>query len=94
MYIKRKTSGAAGNSLYTTIIYTRGAARIGLGTTAKYLRRTTSGAAGNGLGTMIKCLANLTRAWVTGQQLGQGPHTQKLGTISVEPPVNCSGFCS
>ena len=42
-------SGAAGNSLYTTIKNMRGAAGIGLGTTIKYLRRTTSGAAGNGL---------------------------------------------
>jgi hypothetical protein len=85
--MQRTTSGAAGNSLYTTIMYMRSAARIGLGTTIKYLRRTTSGAAGNGLGTIIKCLVNLTRAWVTGQQLGQGPHTQKLGTISAEPPL-------
>jgi hypothetical protein len=34
-YLRRKTYGAAGNSL---------------GTTIKYLRRTTSGTAGNGLG--------------------------------------------
>jgi hypothetical protein len=34
----------------TTIKYLRGAARIGLGTTANYLRRTKSCAAGNGLG--------------------------------------------
>jgi hypothetical protein len=49
MYMQRSMSGAAGNSLYTTIKNMRGAAGIGLGTTIKYLRRTTSGAAGNGL---------------------------------------------
>jgi hypothetical protein len=38
----------------TTVKYLRGAAGIGLGTTAKYLRRTTSAAANNGLGTTIK----------------------------------------
>jgi hypothetical protein len=62
MYMKRTTSGAAGNGLYTTIKYLRGAAGIGLGTTIKYLRRTTSGAAGNGLGTMIKFLRRTTSA--------------------------------
>jgi hypothetical protein len=36
----------------------RGAAGIGLGTTAKSLRRTTSAAAINGLGTTIKYLVN------------------------------------
>jgi len=40
-YLRRSTSGAAGN---------------GLGATMKYLRRTTSGAAGNGLATTIKYL--------------------------------------
>jgi hypothetical protein len=49
MYMQRSMSGAAGNSLYTTIKNIRGAAGIGLGTTIKYLRRTTSGAASNGL---------------------------------------------
>jgi hypothetical protein len=41
IYLRRATSGPAGNDL---------------GTTAKYLRRTTSGAAGNGLGTAITYL--------------------------------------
>jgi hypothetical protein len=36
----------------------RGAAGIGLGTTAKYLRRTTSAAANNGLSTTTKYLVN------------------------------------
>ena len=54
MYMQRTTSGAAGNGLYTTIKFMRGAAGIGLGTTIKHLRRTTSGAAGNGLGATIK----------------------------------------
>jgi hypothetical protein len=52
MYMQRTTSDSAGNGLYTTIKYMRGAAGIDLGTTIKHLRRTTSGAAGNGLGTM------------------------------------------
>jgi hypothetical protein len=54
MYMQRTTSGAAGNGLYTTIKFMRGAAGIGLDTTIKYLRRTTSPAANNGLGTTIK----------------------------------------
>jgi hypothetical protein len=58
MYMQRKTSGAAGNGLYTTIKYMRGAAGIGLGTTIKYLRRTTRGAANNGPRTTIKYLVN------------------------------------
>ena len=64
-----------------------GAAGIGLGTTIKYLRRTTGAAAKSGLSTTAKYLMNLTRARVTGKQLGKGPHTQKLGTISAEPPL-------
>jgi hypothetical protein len=48
MHMQRITSGMAGNGLYTTIKYMRGAAVIGLGTTIKYLRRTTSGTAGSG----------------------------------------------
>jgi hypothetical protein len=90
---KGTTRGAAGNGLGPTIIYLlvaagvglgntikylRGAAGIGLGTTAKYLQRSTSGAACIGLGTPIK----LRR-----QQLGQGLHTQKLGTNQMNPPV-------
>jgi hypothetical protein len=58
MYMKCTTSGATSNGLYTTIKYMRGAAGIGLGTTAKYLRRTTSAAANNGLSTAIKYLVN------------------------------------
>jgi hypothetical protein len=54
MYMQRTTSGAAGNGLYTTIKYMRGASGIGMGTTIKHLRRTTSGAAGNGLGETMK----------------------------------------
>ena len=54
MYMQRTTSGAAGNGLYITIKYMRGASGIGMGTTAKHLRRTTSDAAGNGLGARMK----------------------------------------
>ena len=50
MYMQRTSSGAAGNGLYTTIEYMRGASGIGMGTMIKHLRCTTSGAAGNGLG--------------------------------------------
>jgi hypothetical protein len=57
-YLRRSTSGAAGNGLYTTIMYLRGAAGIGLGTTIKYLRRTTSAAASNCLATTTKDLVN------------------------------------
>jgi hypothetical protein len=53
-----QTSGAAGNGLYNTIKYMRGAAGIGLDTTTMYLRRTTSAAANNGLSATIKCLVN------------------------------------
>jgi hypothetical protein len=63
-----------------------GAAGIGLGTTINYLRCTTSAAVNNGLNTTTKYLLNQTRARVTGKQLGQGPHTKKLGTISADPP--------
>ena len=62
MYMQRTTSGTAGNGLYITIKYMRGAAGIDLGTTIKHLRRTTSGAAGNGLGTMMKYLRRTTSA--------------------------------
>jgi hypothetical protein len=40
----------------------RGAAGIGLGTTAKHLRRATSGTAGNGLGATMKYLRRTTSA--------------------------------
>jgi len=56
MYLRRTTSGAARNGLYTTIKYMRGTADIGLGTTIKHLQRATSGAAGNGLGVTMKYL--------------------------------------
>jgi hypothetical protein len=62
MYMQRKTSGAAGNGLYTTAKYMRGATGIGIGTTIKHLRRPTSGAAGNGLGAAIKYLRRTTSA--------------------------------
>jgi hypothetical protein len=57
-YLRRSTSGAAGNGLLKTIKYLRGATDIGMGTTIKYLRRTTSAAANNGLGITIKYLLN------------------------------------
>jgi hypothetical protein len=37
MYMQRTTSGAAGNGLYNTIKYMRGASGIGMGTTIKHL---------------------------------------------------------
>jgi hypothetical protein len=59
-YLRRTTSGAAGNGLDTTIKYLRfttsGAAGSRLGTTTQYPR----GAAGNGLGTTIKNLRRTT----------------------------------
>jgi hypothetical protein len=58
MYMQRTTSSAAGNGLFTTIMYMRGAAGIGLGTTIKYLRRTTSAATNNCLSITIKYLVN------------------------------------
>jgi hypothetical protein len=70
-YMQRTTSGAAGNGLYTTIKYLRGAASIGLGTTIKYLRHTTSAAANNGLGTAIKYL--LTKNAGAGKTGPRGP---------------------
>jgi hypothetical protein len=58
MHMQRTTSGAAGNGLYTTIKFMRGAAGNGLGTAIKYLRRRTSAAANNGLSTTVKYLLN------------------------------------
>jgi hypothetical protein len=60
MYMQHTTSGAAGNSLHTTIKYMRGAGGIGLGTTIKYLQRARSAAANNGLSTTVKSLVNCT----------------------------------
>jgi hypothetical protein len=59
-YLRRSTSCAAGNGVFTTTKYLRGAAGNGLGPTTKYLRRTTSAAVGNGLGlgTTAKYLVN------------------------------------
>jgi hypothetical protein len=62
MYMQRTTSGAAGNGLYATTKYMRGASGIGMGTTIKHLRRTTSGAAENGLGATMKYLRRATSA--------------------------------
>jgi hypothetical protein len=58
MYMKRTTSGDAGNGLCTTITLMRGSAGIGLGTGHNYLRRTTSAAADNCLRSTIKYLFN------------------------------------
>jgi hypothetical protein len=63
--MQRTTSGTAGNGMYTTIKYMRGASGIGMGTTIKHLRRTTSttsDAAGNGLGATMKYLRRTTSA--------------------------------
>jgi hypothetical protein len=62
MYMQRTTSGVAGNGLYTTIKYMRGASGIGMDITIKHLRCTTSGAAGNGLGATMKYLRRTTSA--------------------------------
>jgi hypothetical protein len=62
MYMQRTTSGAAGNGLYTTVKYMRGASGIGMGTTIIHLRCATSGAAGNGLGATMKYLRRTTSA--------------------------------
>jgi hypothetical protein len=53
---------AAGNGLYNTIKYMRGASGIGMATTIIHLRCTTSGAAGNGLGATMKYLRRTTSA--------------------------------
>jgi hypothetical protein len=66
-YLRRTTSVAVGNGLWTSFKYLRGAAGGGLGTIIQYLRRTTSAAAGNSLGTTIKCLvdrnAGAAKSW-------------------------------
>jgi hypothetical protein len=88
-YLRRSTSGAAGNGLRTTIKYLRGAAGIGLGTTIKCLRCTMSAAANNGLesaGHHDHVPRETKRE--RGQQLDQGPITQKLGTNSEESPCS------
>jgi hypothetical protein len=83
-YLRRSTSGAAGNGLCTMIKYLRGVAGIGLGTTIKYLRRTKSAAANSGLGTTIKYLVN--------QNAGAGNNWAKAQThkswarIQMTPP--------
>jgi hypothetical protein len=55
-YLRRTTSGAAGNGLEATIKYPRGITGIGLSMTIKYLRRTARSAACSGLGTTINYL--------------------------------------
>jgi hypothetical protein len=62
MYMQRTTSGAAGNGLYTTVKYMRGASDIGMGNTIIHLRCTTSGAAGSGLGATMNYLRRTTSA--------------------------------
>jgi hypothetical protein len=62
MHMQRTTSGAAGNGLYITTKYMRGASGIGMGTTIKQLRCTTSSAAGNGLSAAMKNLRRTTSA--------------------------------
>ena len=66
--MQRKTSGAAGNGLCTTIGYMRCAAGIGLSATIMHLQRATSGAAGNELGATMKYLRRTTSA-----AAGSGP---------------------
>ena len=81
MYMQRITSGAAGNGLYTTIKYMRGAAGIGLGTMIKHLRRRTSGAAGNGLDATMKYLRRTTSA-----------AANNCMSTTIIPPLYCSVF--
>jgi hypothetical protein len=78
MYMQRTTSGVAGNGLYTTVKYLRGAADIGIGFTIKYLLRTASAATINGLSTTAKYLVDLTRAPVT---TGPRPTYTKAGHV-------------
>jgi hypothetical protein len=73
MYMQRTTSGAAGNGLYTTTKYMRGASGIGMGTKIKYLRRTTSGAAGNGLGAMMNLRRTTSAAANNGMSITTTP---------------------
>jgi hypothetical protein len=90
MYMQRTTSGAAGNGLYTTIKYMRGAG-IGLGTTIKHLRRTTSGTAGNGLGATMKYLRRTTSA-AANNGLSTTITTFSLQRILLYPPCSAASF--
>jgi hypothetical protein len=85
MYMQRTTSGAAGNGLYTTIKYMRGASGIGMGTTIIHLRCTTSGAAGNGLGETMKYLRRTTSV-----AANNGMSTAIQATII--PPCSAASF--
>jgi hypothetical protein len=82
-YLRRSTSGTAGNRMRTTIKCLRGAAGIGLGTATKYLRCATNAAAGNGMGTTIKYLVN--------QNAGAGTNLVLLhkgcARILLNPPI-------
>ena len=85
MYMQRTTSGVAGNGLYTTIKYMRGASGVGMGTTIIHLRYTTSGAAGNGLGEAMKYLRRTTSA-----AANNGMSTTIQATIT--PPCSAASF--
>jgi hypothetical protein len=81
----------SGYGLCTTIKYLRGAAGIGLGITIKYLRRTTSATANNGLHHYQVPREPKRRR---GEQLGQGPHTQKLGMNSDDFPYSVAALAA
>jgi hypothetical protein len=57
----------------------------GMGTKIKYLQRTPSGAAGNGRAQRSSTYLRHTTSAAANN--GQGPHYQKLGTISNKPPL-------
>jgi hypothetical protein len=60
--MQRATIAAVDSGLGATISYLRGAASIGLGTTAKNLQRATSGASSSGLGITFKYMRRTTSA--------------------------------
>jgi hypothetical protein len=69
-YLRRTTSGAAGNCLGTAInYYLCAAAGNDLGTTIKYLRRTAGGAAVQSLGTTIEYLRSAAGMGTTNKYL-------------------------
>ena len=85
--MQRTTSGAAGNGLYTTIKYMRGASGIGMGTTIIHLPCTTNCAAGNGLGAAMKYLRHTTSAAANNGRREQWPEQHDH-----PPPCNVAAF--
>jgi hypothetical protein len=86
-YLRRSTSGTAGNGLSITAKYMRGAAGIDLGTTIKYLRRSKSAAVNNGLGIIgpsVFFAIFFAKKW---HFFGQREVQRKNGTILGRPGI-------